>query len=604
MPTAPNGNNNGRARQGMASRLTSAEDRLARALETIEVQRRQLSTVFNAVNDAIIVIDDRGIIETVNDAACGMFGRPSFELVHHSVNKLMPEAVAMHHDRYLRNARAQTSTRLGLSRMLSGVDSKGRQFPIDISLSEVPSAADERRRFVATIRDLTKERAREDRIRFLAYHDDATKLPNRHGVTSYLETYFDSADKKPLLFVHLSLNNTSQLVASFGLEEFERLVVAFSQRLKRVFGTASLIGRGFGNTFHVILPLEEKDALSDRLYAVVSEPIEIQDMSVVVDVCAGTVALPDQASTPREAMHHAAATLMEIKGSTPQPGHPRLHSYMPSIIDDMSRRTRLVHKINQAIEGREFSVFLQPKVDIADGSWVGAEALARWTQPDGSMISPAEFIPLAEQSGLVSALNRFIMSATLRSLADSDWSRQAPISVNISGQDLTTPSFVCDIAQLLDQTGLPAQALELELTERDIVSGSHIMRATVEQIRELGVTVAMDDFGTGYSSLAALADLPVDILKIDRQFLRRVEDREADRKVLATLVNLARELGRKIVIEGVETEGQAAFLSTLGVRLAQGFLYAKPAPAIAVLNDPRRPVDDAFTARITGANGG
>lgn len=572
------------------ARKTAVEDKLSRALETIEAQRRQLSTVFNAVTDAIVVVDDRGIIETVNDAACKMFGRPSFDLVHHSVNKLMPESVAMNHDRYLRNARPQGSPVFGVARTLAAIDSKGRQFPVSITLSEMPRSVDDRRRFVATIRDITHERAREDRIRFLAFHDDVTKLPNRHGVVSYLESYFASSEPSPMLFVHLSLNNTSQLTACFGIEEFEQLVIAFSQRLKRVFGTALLIARGFGNTFHVILPSEEGRKLEAKLLAVVAEPIEIQDIAVVVDVCAGTVALPREARDPREAMHRAAATLMEVKTTTPQPGMPRLQAYRPSIINEMSRRTRLVHKINHAIEGREFSVYLQPKVDLTDGTWVGAEALARWTQPDGSMISPGEFIPMAERSGLVTALNRFIMTETLRSLSDSDWSRQAPIAVNISAQDLNTPFFASDIARLLDETGIPPHALELEVTERDMARGSDVIRTAIDELRDLGVVISMDDFGTGYSSLGAIADLPVDILKIDRQFLRRIEDRETDRKLLKTLVTLGHDLGRIIVVEGVETEGQAEILRSVGVRWAQGFLFAKPVPAIAVLNDPRRPV--------------
>lgn len=584
----PDGSN-GDGGSRLPSRLSAVEDKLSRALETIEAQRRQLSTVFNAVTDAIVVVDDRGIIETVNDAACKMFGRPSFELVHHSVNKLMPESVAMNHDQYIREARPHSKSAFGLPRTLAAMHANGRQFPVSITLSEIPRSVDEPRRFVATIRDMTHERAREDRIRFLAFHDEATKLPNRHGIVSYLESYFAAPTPPPMLFVHLSLNNTSQLTACFGIEEFEHLVVAFSQRLKRVFGTAVLIARGFGNTFHVVMPMSEADSLQAKLVSVVAEPIEIQDVAVVVDVCAGTVALPDQASDPRQAMHRAAATLMEVKATTPQPGVPRMHEYLPSIINQMSRRTRLVHNINRAIEDREFSVYLQPKVDITDGSWIGAEALARWTQPDGSMISPGEFIPLAEQAGLITALNRHILSQTLRSLADSDWSRSAPLSVNISAQDLSRPSFADDIARLLAETGIEGTALELELTERDMARGDDVIRSAIDQLREMGIAISMDDFGTGYSSLAALVDLPVDILKIDRQFLRRIEDRESDRRLLKTLVTLVQDLGRTIVVEGVETEGQAAFLRDLGVRMAQGFLYAKPAPAIAVLNDPRRP---------------
>lgn len=573
-----------------SAQKTAVEDKLSRALETIEAQRRQLSTVFNAVTDAIVVIDDRGIIETVNDAACRMFGRPSFELVHHSVNKLMPESVAINHDRYVRNARPNGSPSFGMPRTLAAIDSRGRQFPVSVSLAEMPRSIDERRRFVATIRDMTQERAREDRIRFLAFHDEATKLPNRHGVVSYLESYFAAPDPTPMTFVHLSLNNTSQLSACFGIEELEHLVIAFSQRLKRIFGTALLIARGFGNTFHIVLPMEETRDLEAKLLSVVSEPIEIQDAAIMIDVCAGTVVLPREASNPHETMHRAAATLMEVKETTPRPGKPRLHAYRPSIIEEMSRRARLVHNISHAIEGKEFSVHLQPKVDLTDGSWVGAEALARWTQPNGSTVSPGEFIPMAERSGLITALNRYILTQTLQGLADSDWSRRAPIAVNISAQDLGAPFFASDVARLLDEVGVPPCALELEVTERDMARGSDVIRMAIEEIRDLGVVVSMDDFGTGYSSLGAIADLPVDILKIDRQFLRRIEDRETDRRLLKTLVTLGHDLGRMIVAEGVETEGQAEILRDVGVRWAQGFLFARPAPAIAVLNDPRRPI--------------
>lgn len=582
----------GRGERGPA-RQTVVEEKLSRALETIEAQRRQLSTVFNAVTDAIVVVDDRGIIETVNDAACTMFGRPSFELVHHSVNKLMPASVAMSHDRYLRSANPHGTPAFGQPRSLTAVDGRGRQFPVSISLSEMPRSIDDRRRFVATIRDMTNDRAREDRIRFLAFHDEATKLPNRHGVVSYLESYFASAEPQPVVFVHLSLNNTSQLMACFGIVEFERLVIAFSQRLKRVFGAALLIARGFGNTFHIVLPKENEGNLEANLMSVVAEPVDIQDIAVVIDVCAGTVVLPKEASDPRQTMHRASATLMEAKDATPQAGTLRLQAYEPSIIERMSRRTRLIHKINHALDGREFSVYLQPKVDITDGSWVGAEALARWTQPDGSMISPGEFVPLAEQSGLVITLNRYILTETLRSLSESDWSRQSPVAVNISAQDLETPFFASEIARLLDEHDIPPTALELELTERDMARGNDVIRTAIDELRELGVIVSMDDFGTGYSSLGAIADLPVDILKIDRQFLRRIEDRETDRKLLQTLVTLAHDLGRMLVVEGVETEGQAEILRQAGVRWAQGFLFARPAPAIAILNDQRRPTGTA-----------
>jgi PAS domain S-box-containing protein len=557
----------------------------------IEVQRKQLSTVFNSVTDAIVVIDDRGIIETVNDAACRMFRRPSYELVHHSVNKLMPESIAMHHDRYVRNAgRGGRSEKLSHPRTLSAIDGRGRQFPISTTLSEIPAGAEGRRRFVATIRDLTDERAREDRIRFLAFHDEATKLPNRHGVTSYLFSYFESETPEPVVLVHLSLNHSAEMMACFGIEEFDELVLAFSQRLKRVFGTAHLIARGFGNTFHLVLPLQDRVFLEANLRTVVSEPVEIQDLAVAIDISAGMITLPEQAANPREAMHRVGAALLEIRRQAPSSRRPRLHVYQPSILESIDRRTRLVHKMRHAIDEQEFTVHLQPKVDITDRRWIGAEALARWTQPNGSMISPGEFIPLAEQSGLVASLNRFVLRQTLRALAESDWDRAAPLSVNISAQDLNDTSFTAEVAALLTETRLPASALVVEITERDIVSGHATAKATIDALRELGVAIAMDDFGVGYSSLATLSSLPVDIIKIDRQFLRRIEDHESDRKLLGTLYAMSRDLGHEVIIEGVETEGQAAILRDLGARWAQGFLFARPAPAIAVLHDDRRPV--------------
>ena len=581
-------------RGGASDKRTVPQERepeaeLASALKIIDAQRAQIATTFDVVTDAIVVIDDRGIVESVNGAACTMFDRPSFDLVHHSIERLIPDPLDLGQDRADTLGTAPSRRPTQTVRNVTGINARDRRFPIAVTLAVIPESIDGRRRYVATIRDLTEDQAKEDQIRFLAYHDEITRLPNQVGINRFLDSYFEGGPSGSLVLVQIALNNLGTLAASFGVEESDRYIIAFAQRLRRLFGDAMLIGRGYGNSFYLLLPLAGEATLRDALETVAGEPIEISDMHVAVDICVGTLRLPDQAGSPREAVHRVAATLFEARSLPRLRGRSRLVTYAPSIMKSMRKRTTLVHQIRQAISNEEFAVYLQPRIDITTDQWVGAEALARWSQPDGSMIPPGDFIPAAEQAGLVTDLNRGIFLETLNRFSESDWDRQSAISINISAQDLTDPAFTADIASALRLYNLPASAIELELTERDIVSGSHIMLATIDGLRDLGVAIAMDDFGTGYSSLAALADLPIDILKIDRQFLRKIEEREADRRVLATLVSLANDLDRLVVVEGVETEAQADYLKSIGVRYAQGFLYAKPAPAIAVLNDDRRP---------------
>ncbi len=369
-----------RERKKTVAQATPQQDieaALAEAMKVIEAQHSQIATAFDVIADAIIVIDERGIIESVNAAACDMFGRPAFDLVHHSVSKLMPESVNISFDRLAMAPRPTGSVQRARTndRNMTGVDAKGRRFPISASFAAVPLSMDGRHRYITIIRDLTEDRAKEDQIRFLAYHDEITKLPNHLGVRSYLDSYFSSSAQQPLLLAQIALNNMSDLAASFGLEENHRYVTAFAQRLKRVFGSVLVIGRGFGNTFYLLLPQVEETRLEDHLETVIGDPIEVSDMQVAIDISVGTLRLPEQGSSTRDAIHHVAATLFEANSLPRYRGRPRLVGYAPSIIRSMRKRTRLVHQIRQAITNDEFSVYLQPRIDLQSGQWAGPK---RW----------------------------------------------------------------------------------------------------------------------------------------------------------------------------------------------------------------------------------
>ncbi len=306
-------------------------------------------------------------------------------------------------------------------------------------------------------------------------------------------------------------------------------------------------------------------------------PVTVSDTTLFVAATAGVATYPEAGNTAQSLLQAADTALSLAKRQ--QRG--TLAFYAPHMQQETRARLVVASELRQAVEDRQFEVHFQPIIDIPSRRVVKLEALVRWPHQERGMIPPAEFIPLAEESGLIVPLGRWILQESLRSIAtlrQCKGCETLAVAVNISSQQLPAPGFAASIRELLDQYQLPGDALELELTERSLIQDRPEVREVLSELGALGVGLAIDDFGTGYSALNYLRHLPVDLLKIDQEFVRDMGTDDNDALLVQAIISLAHALRIKVVAEGVETEEQLQFLQDKGCDFAQGYLIARPMP--------------------------
>ncbi|MEV6927193.1 bifunctional diguanylate cyclase/phosphodiesterase [Dactylosporangium sp. NPDC051485] len=426
-------------------------------------------------------------------------------------------------------------------------------------------------------------RALRDRVRlqqelaFRAQHDVLTGLANRELFRSSLQDDIDAGGEVGLLII--DLDGFKDVNDTLGHPAGDELLLTASERLRRTAGSsrASLLARLGGDEFAVICPPDALDELSAALVVQLARPYRVagreQRISASIGVYAGTPA------STGEALQSADIALYAAK----EAGRNRAVRYHPGLREAHVAHTVLADRLRAAVEaGTGFAMHYQPVVDVHTNRITAVEALLRFTAPDGTSVSPAVFVPVAEEIGLIGHLGAWVLE---QACTDAKaWHEEYGISVtvNVSGRQLRNPQFADEVLAALKRTGLPGAALVLEITETVLVTASIEQTAEVSRrlarLRAFGIRIAIDDFGTGYSSLAYLRTLPLDVLKIDRAFVSRIEERQ-DKALFRAVVELARSMYLQPVAEGVETTGQAGVLRELDCGLAQGFLFARPLPA-------------------------
>ncbi|WP_432978851.1 putative bifunctional diguanylate cyclase/phosphodiesterase [Dactylosporangium sp. CA-233914] len=440
-------------------------------------------------------------------------------------------------------------------------------------------------------------RALRDRVRlqrelaFRAQHDVLTGLANRELFRSRLQDGLDTGGEIGLLII--DLDGFKDVNDTLGHPAGDELLLTATARLRAVAGAGSgttLLARLGGDEFAVICPPQELDGLAAALVRELALPYRVagreQHISASIGVYAGAPA------STGEALQSADIALYAAK----EAGRNRAVRYHPGLREAQLAHTALAEQLRAAVEaGTGFAVHYQPVVDVHTGRVTAVEALLRFTAPEGAPVSPAVFVPVAEEIGIIGRLGAWVLE---RACADAKaWHDEHGISVtvNVSGRQLRNPRFADEVLAVLRRTGLPGAALVLEITETVLVTASleetEEVSRRLARLRAFGIRIAIDDFGTGYSSLAYLRTLPLDVLKIDRAFVNRIEERQ-DKALFRAVVELARSMYLQPVAEGVETPGQAAVLRELDCGLAQGFLFARPLPGpalTALLAQPRVP---------------
>jgi diguanylate cyclase (GGDEF)-like protein len=429
-------------------------------------------------------------------------------------------------------------------------------------------------------------RVEDVRTKRLAYHDQLTGLPNRQEFYRRLEEHLRKSPERRVAVMFIDIDNFKQINDTYGHSIGDRLLQRVAVRLSRAERTPNSTYRWGGDEFLLLLPepLDRDPHLSGREKAfsaayrtldALADKFEVDGLELFVTASIGVSLYPTDALDGETLVRNADMAMYRAKNA----GKNRVQFYTESMHEEVARKLDLEKNMYKALEQGEFMLFYQPKVTIADGTIVGLEALLRWEHPQRGMISPAEFIPVAEESGLILPIGEFVLREACKQM--KEWLECGyplrTMAVNLSTRQFQMPNLVDLIADVLKSTGLPAQHLELEITESFTMNIEQTLD-TLYKLRELGVTISIDDFGTGYSSLRYLQTLPVQSLKIDQSFVRKLTQDDRDGAIVTTILMLARSLDLVAIAEGVETMEQLAFLQRQGCDAAQGYLFSKPLP--------------------------
>ena len=459
----------------------------------------------------------------------------------------------------------------------------GEIYPELLSISAVKNENGSINHYVGVFSDISKLRNSETELEFLANHDPLTKLPNRRLLISRLQHCLEKAerDHKLLAVLMLDLDRFKDINDNFGHLAGDQILQQAAERLKLRLRGADTVSRLGGDEFTVLLEdINQPEAAARVATEIIEEfraPWRLSDgIELHIGVSIGIAVYPLHGNTPEELMQQADIAMYKAKNE----GRNRFKYFSEELTRIARERMELEVRLRQAIDKGELQVYFQPQINIADGRIVGAEALIRWHTASGEVIPPIRFIPVAEESGLISIIGAWVLKETC--LLGKRWQKAGLpdlcLAVNVSPNQFIYGDIFETVAEILAETGFPAHYLELEITESTLMKRESQAIEILTQLHLLGIHLAIDDFGTGYSSLAYLKLFPVDVLKIDKSFIDDIPGSRDDMEIAATIIAMAKTLRMNVLAEGVETAMQLAFLKEQRCDLYQGYFTSQPLP--------------------------
>jgi len=546
-------------------------------------QLRIAATAFEAQEGIVILDADKRILR-VNRAFVEMTGHIADEVIGKTPRQIARDPRASERLAEIAERIAHDGFWRG---ELPAQRISGEVFPTWTTVAAVRSAGGEITHYVITMTDVTERKRAEKEIANLAYYDRLTGLPNRRLLHDRLEQALAGSARNgrhgALLFI--DLDNFKLLNDTSGHEVGDQLLVEVARRLEACLGAAGGAARVGGDEFVALVEdlsenRHEAAALAkstgETILAALNAPYALPCGVRHSSPSIGVAMFSGGGDTCEELLKQADIAMYEAKAA----GRNALRFFDPDMQATLAIRAEAEAALRLAIRERRFVLHYQPQVDC-DGEWIGAEALVRWAHPERGLVAPGEFIPLAEETGLILPIGHWVLETACEQLkvwSGDRRSRDLRLSVNVSARQFSQPDFVEQVAKTVRTTGAPAERLVIELTEsvmlEDIAGAADKMNA----LKAIGVGFAVDDFGTGYSSLTYLTRLPLDQIKIDRSFVRNLPGSANDAAVAHTIITLAESLGLAVIAEGVETEAQRRFLERHGCPSFQGFLFGKPMP--------------------------
>lgn len=541
-----------------------------------DAESKLASAVFNFTSEAIFVTDTQNRIQAVNPAFTAITGYTPDEVLGKDPSILKSQK----HDAAFFQNMWQSITEVGQwEGEIWNHRKNGEDFPTWLSIATMRTTEGNVQQHVAVMSDITSRKEAEDTIRHQANYDQLTKLPNRNLLHDRLGQSMNRAGrlKSKVGFLFIDLDHFKRLNDTFGRAHGDQLLIEICRRLSECVRNSDTVGRLEKDTFGIVLndlaQSLDGEIVAQKIFAALDRELAIEGHHHKITCSIGIAIFPGDGKTPDALIRHAEVAMFQAKEVA---GH-QARFFTLKMNEEMVTRMRLERDMRYAITVNQFDLYYQPIMDPYTDQIAGAEALMRWPHPERGLVSPGNFIPLAEETGLIVPMGRWALMHACQQAAT--WTKMGMpiyIAVNLSPRQCLEANFGEEIEQALAASALDPKCLVLEITESLLMTEGNAAIETLKQLTEKGVRLALDDFGTGYSSLSYLKKLPAGVLKIDRAFVRDLPESQEDSTLVQAMISMAHKLGMKVVGEGVETKAQLQFLKDNQCDYIQGFYYCQP----------------------------
>ena len=555
----------------------SLAQRSTHAYAQVEAQLQHQSQILDQIHESVLTMDLNGFITSWNKGAERLFGYSPLEAVGRNILFLYDDEDMSFDDTFLEQG--------GRLMEVRRKKKSGEVFWASLSLSPLSDINDRSIGLIAYLTDITERKLAEERIHHLAYYDALTNLPNRSLLTKLVDQALTVAQRSKLhgCVLFIDLNRFKMINDTLGRHIGDELLREVAQRFRGVLRDQDLVARLGGDEFAVglfdISQHYEASTVAQKLLQALNAPFLIDGHDLRVGGSIGISVYPQDGGDAETLLRLADIAMYRAKQVGDADGD-HVAFYSQDMNQGMQERMRIESGLRHALGNGQLLLHYQPKFSIASGKIIGAEALVRWHHPERGLVPPAEFIPLAEATGLVVQVGEWVLEAACAQ-AQVWKERGVPpvrLAVNVSAREFTS-ALPGRVMETLSRYGLEPSWLELEITESTLMHNIDRVIGIMDRITAMGVTLSLDDFGTGYSSLSYLKRFPIDTLKIDRSFTTGIPGDANDCAIASTIISIAQQLNHKVIAEGVETAEQLAFLKSAGCDEVQGYLFSRPLPA-------------------------
>ena len=539
------------------------------------------STILSIADIAIISINEDGIIIQSNNSANKMFGYKDTELLGSTIHLLLPPHLREQHKAHITAFLQSDMSELPMGKRgeIHGYRKDGSEFPADASISKIKS--DTGWILVATLRDITERKIAEDKLLWQATHDPLTQLPNRSLIEDRLNNALKRSvrSNQTLAVLFIDLDGFKLVNDNYGHNLGDQLLIHISSQLTDIVRPGDTVAR-FGGDEFIILCEQITDSnaiplLAERIIKCLKEPVHILEQTIYPTASIGIAFGHGNTHSMQEMLQNADTAMYAAK----EKGRDHWRIYNEAIHNEAKFQLKIANGLRTAVENHEFEINIQPIVNLENEKIIGAETLLRW-KPDENYISPADFVPVAEMTGSILPIGRWVFAQACQLL--SQWQKENRVSetfylsINVSTRQLNDPNIVCDLKNIIDKSGVDARRIVIEITETALMTDINSNIIIINELANLGVKIAVDDFGTGYSSLSQLQLMPVNTIKIDKSFIDPLETNTNSHTIVSAIISMAHALGHNIIAEGVETNHQINVLKKLNCNTCQGYYYYKP----------------------------